>query len=137
MVTITYFSVIFACPRQLLEEIPSKRVLCPELLDRWVGSSEKMIRGLFKDAEAELAACNGDATKSALHVIVIDEIDAVFRKRSSSEDSGETTRASAVNQVRSEEVLLKRRCILYDFNLFAESINQSINLFYYLDSCKA
>ena len=70
-----------------------------ELLDRWVGSSEKLIRQLFKDAEAELAACNGDPTKSALHVIVIDEIDAVFRKRSSSEDSGETTRASAVNQV--------------------------------------
>lgn len=71
-----------------------------ELLDRWVGASEKLIRDLFKDAEAELAACNGDATKSALHVIVIDEIDAVFRRRSSSEDSGETTRASAVNQVR-------------------------------------
>ena len=70
-----------------------------ELLDRWVGSSEKLIRELFKDAEAELAACNGDPTKSALHVIVIDEIDAVFRKRSSSEDSGETTRASAVNQI--------------------------------------
>ena len=78
----------------------SHMICVEELLDRWVGSSEKMIRSLFKDAEAELAACNGDATKSALHVIVIDEIDAVFRKRSSSEDSGETTRASAVNQVR-------------------------------------
>jgi SpoVK/Ycf46/Vps4 family AAA+-type ATPase len=31
--------------------------------------------------------------------IVIDEIDAVFRKRSSSEDSGEATRSSAVNQI--------------------------------------
>ena len=70
-----------------------------ELLDRWVGSSEKLIRDLFKDAEAELTACNGDATRSALHVIVVDEIDAAFRRRSSSEDSGETTRASAVNQV--------------------------------------
>jgi len=64
-----------------------------------VGSTEKMIRELFKDAEAELAACNGNPAKSALHVIVIDEIDAVFRRRSSSEDSGETTRASAVNQI--------------------------------------
>jgi len=32
-------------------------------------------------------------------VIVIDEIDAVFRKRSSAEDSGEATRSSAVNQI--------------------------------------
>jgi SpoVK/Ycf46/Vps4 family AAA+-type ATPase len=54
---------------------------------------------LFADAEAELAACNGDATRSALHVIVIDEIDAVFRRRSAGEDSGEATRASAVNQI--------------------------------------
>lgn len=76
-----------------------KIVAAPELLDRWVGSSEKIIRQLFSDAEAELAACNGDATKSALHVIVIDEIDAVFRKRSSSEDAGESTRSSAVNQI--------------------------------------
>ena len=47
---------------------------------------------LFADAEAELASVNGDARRSALHVIVIDEIDAVFRKRSSAEDSGEATR---------------------------------------------
>lgn len=71
----------------------------PELLDRWVGGSEKLVRQLFADAEAELAACNNDATKSALHVIVIDEIDAVFRKRSSSEDTGEATRSSVVNQI--------------------------------------
>jgi vesicle-fusing ATPase len=74
-------------------------VAAPELLDRWVGSSEKLIRSLFADAEAELASCNGDATKSALHVIVIDEIDAVFRRRSSADDSGEATRSSAVNQI--------------------------------------
>ena len=57
------------------------------------------MRSLFADAEAELAACNNDANRSALHVIVIDEIDAVFRKRSAGEDSGEATRASAVNQI--------------------------------------
>ena len=61
-----------------------------------------MVRQLFADAEAELAACNGDATKSALHVVVIDEIDAVFRKRSSAEDSGEATRSSVVNQILSK-----------------------------------
>jgi vesicle-fusing ATPase len=76
-----------------------KIVSAPELLDRWVGGSEKLVRGLFAEAEAELAACNGDATKSALHVVVIDEIDAVFRRRSAGEDSGEATRASVVNQI--------------------------------------
>lgn len=79
-----------------------KIVSAPELLDRWVGGSEKLVRALFSDAEAELAACNNDVSKSALHVIVIDEIDAVFRKRSSGEDSGESTRASAVNQILSK-----------------------------------
>lgn len=74
----------------------------PELLDRWVGGSEKLVRSLFAEAEAELAACNGDATKSALHVVVLDEIDAVFRRRSAGEDSGEQTRASVVNQILSK-----------------------------------
>lgn len=64
-----------------------------------MGGSEKLVRALFADAEAELASHNGDATKSALHVVVIDEIDAVFRKRTSAEDSGEATRSSVVNQI--------------------------------------
>lgn len=76
-----------------------KIVAAPELLDRWVGGSEKLVRELFAEAEAELAACGGDVRKSALHVVVIDEIDAVFRKRSVAEDSGEATRSSAVNQI--------------------------------------
>jgi len=76
-----------------------KIVAAPELLDRWVGGSEKLVRSLFHEAELELKACNNDATKSSLHVIVIDEIDAVFRKRTSSTDSASTTRASAVNQI--------------------------------------
>ena len=79
-----------------------KIVSAPELLDRWVGGSERLVRELFHDAEAELASANGDATRSALHVIVIDEIDAVFRKRSSAEDSGEATRSSTVNQILSK-----------------------------------
>ena len=83
----------------LLTDRPPKIVSAPELLDRWVGGSEKLVRALFADAEAELVMCNGDPTKSGLHVIVIDEIDAVFRKRSSASDSGEVVRASAVNQI--------------------------------------
>lgn len=46
-----------------------------------------------------MAACNGDATRSALHVVVIDEIDAVFRRRSAGEDAGEQTRVSFVVNV--------------------------------------
>ena len=91
-----------ALSRQLSQSLQArspKIVSAPELLDRWVGGSEKLVRGLFADAEAELASCQGDATKSALHVIVIDEIDAVFRKRTSAEDSGEATRSSVVNQI--------------------------------------
>ena len=49
-----------------------------------------------------MASVNGDASRSALHVIVIDEIDAVFRQRSSAEDSGEATRSSTVNQILSK-----------------------------------
>jgi vesicle-fusing ATPase len=84
---------------RLLTERPPKIVSAPELLDRWVGGSEKLVRDLFGDAETELAMCNGDLTESGLHVVVIDEIDAVFRKRSSAPDSGEVARASAVNQI--------------------------------------
>jgi vesicle-fusing ATPase len=84
---------------RLLTERPPKIVSAPELLDRWVGGSEKLVRALFGDAEAELRMCDGDVTKSGLHVVVIDEVDAVFRKRSSATDSGEVARASAVNQI--------------------------------------
>jgi len=86
---------------KVLKARPPKIVSAPELLDRWVGGSEKLVRGLFSEAEDELRVCNGDATKSALHVIVIDEIDAVFRKRSGAtqDSSGEVTRASTVNQI--------------------------------------
>lgn len=45
-------------------------IQAPELLDRWVGGSERLVRELFHDAEAELASVNGDASRSALHVIV-------------------------------------------------------------------
>jgi vesicle-fusing ATPase len=85
-----------------LDARPPKIVAAPELLDRWVGGSEKLVRELFADAEAELRECNGDPTQSALHVVVIDEIDAVFRRRSSSASDnagGEVARASAVNQI--------------------------------------
>jgi len=84
---------------RLLTDRPPKIVSAPELLDRWVGGTETSVRKLFEDAEAELLVCRGDPAQSGLHVIVIDEIDAVFRQRSSSSGSGEVARASAVNQI--------------------------------------
>jgi len=79
-----------------------------QLLDRWVGGSERLVRELFKEAEEELAMCRLAAgsegeeaavLNSALHVIVIDEIDAVFRRRIDSNDSGSITRNSITNQL--------------------------------------
>lgn len=109
IVVLLLFTIFHRLKTALAREIskclnarPPKIVEAPALLDRWVGGSEKLIRELFADAEAELVQCGGDATKSALHVVVIDEIDAVFRRRSAAEDSGEATRASAVNQILSK-----------------------------------
>lgn len=87
---------------------PPKIVAASELLDRWVGGSERLVRELFQEAEDELKLCQMAADsdekdmahlKSSLHVIVIDEIDAVFRIRTDSEDSGSITRNSVVNQL--------------------------------------
>jgi vesicle-fusing ATPase len=92
----------------LLSSRPPKMVAASELLDRWVGGSERLVRELFHDAEQELEMCRLAAVageedsaflNSALHVIVIDEIDAVFRKRSDSNDSGFNARNSVVNQL--------------------------------------
>ncbi|KAL3807568.1 hypothetical protein ACHAXA_006469 [Cyclostephanos tholiformis] len=95
----------------LLSSRPPKIVAASELLDRWVGGSERLVRELFFDAEQELMMCRlaavaGDEDSaflnSALHVIVIDEIDAVFRKRAYSNDSGSNVRNSVVNQLLSK-----------------------------------
>lgn len=72
-----------------------------------MGGSERCVRELFREAEEELAVCKLAAgpddqmafLNSALHVVVIDEIDAVFRKRIEAEDSGSITRNSVVNQL--------------------------------------
>lgn len=87
---------------------PPKIVAASELLDRWVGGSERLVRELFQEAEEELkhwqTVARSDEKdiahlKSSLHVVVIDEFDAVFRARTDSEDSGAITRNSVVNQL--------------------------------------
>ena len=56
----------------------------PELLDRWVGEAERRVRALFHAAREEWAV---RGARSALHVIIIDEIDAITRARGSLNDA--------------------------------------------------
>jgi vesicle-fusing ATPase len=68
----------------------------PEILDKFVGEAEKNIRALFKPAEIEYAQV-GDA--SALHVIILDEMDAIARKRGTITGDSTGVRDSVVNQL--------------------------------------
>jgi vesicle-fusing ATPase len=65
----------------------------PEIFDKFVGGSEENIRKLFADAEADQKAKGDD---SDLHVIIFDEIDALCRKRGST-NSGTGVNESVVN----------------------------------------
>ena len=68
----------------------------PEILDKFVGEAEARVRALFAPAEAEWAAA-GDA--SALHVIILDEMDSIARRRGSASGDSSGVRDSVVNQV--------------------------------------
>lgn len=67
----------------------------PEILSKYVGSSEENIRNLFKDAEAEYKAKGED---SGLHIIIFDELDSVFKQRGSRGD-GTGVGDNVVNQL--------------------------------------
>lgn len=70
----------------------------PELLNMWLGQSEKNVRDLFEPARQEFLL-KGD--ESRLHLIVIDELDALCRSRDFSEglgSGGHHTAANIVNQ---------------------------------------
>jgi vesicle-fusing ATPase len=63
----------------------------PEIFNKYVGESERKVRELFKDAEDN---------PNDFHVIIIDEIDAMCRKRGSGDDSGGSrVNDSIVNQL--------------------------------------
>ena len=66
-------------------------------MSRWVGGSERAVRELFGDAMDEWKERGDD---SAIHVVVIDEIDSCFRERGGVEgDGGGMARDSTVNQL--------------------------------------
>lgn len=64
----------------LLTTRPPKLVNGPEILSKYVGESEANVRELFQEAENEQARFGN---KSSLHVIILDEIDAICKKRGS------------------------------------------------------
>lgn len=68
----------------------------PEILDKFIGEAEKRVRALFAPAEQEYKQV-GDA--SALHLIILDEMDAIARKRGSMSSDTTGVRDSVVNQL--------------------------------------
>jgi SpoVK/Ycf46/Vps4 family AAA+-type ATPase len=68
----------------------------PEILDKFIGEAERRVRDLFAPAEREYDEV-GDA--SALHLIILDEIDAIARKRGSMTSDTTGVRDSVVNQL--------------------------------------
>jgi len=80
---------------QLLQTREPKIVSGPEILDKYVGQSEENIRKLFADAEEEWKE-KGEA--SELHLIIMDELDAVCKQRGMKSDSTGTF-DSIVNQL--------------------------------------
>ena len=68
----------------------------PEILDKFIGEAEKRVRDLFAPAELEYAQVGDD---SALHIIILDEMDAIARKRGSVSSDTTGVRDSVVNQL--------------------------------------
>jgi len=70
----------------------------PEILNKYVGGSEEKVRELFAEAEKEQAE-DGDA--SMLHIIILDEMDAICKSRGTNRD-GTGVSDSVVNQLLSK-----------------------------------
>lgn len=68
----------------------------PEILDKFIGEAEKKVRDLFLPAELEYKEAGED---SALHMIILDEMDAIARKRGSMTSDTTGVRDSVVNQL--------------------------------------
>lgn len=71
----------------------------PEIFSKYQGESEKNIRELFGAAEKDQKQY-GDESK--LHIIILDEIDAICRQRGSTGNSGTGVHETVVNQLLSK-----------------------------------
>ncbi len=88
-----------------LSRRPATVVSGPEIIDKYVGSSEAQLRDLFaspplvppRPGDAEDVA--QIAENNELHVVVLDEFDAIARVRSDGKKSDTATRDSVVNQL--------------------------------------
>lgn len=80
---------------KFLNAVEPKIVNGPDVLSKWVGEAEKNIRELFIDAEKD-QQLHGD--NSQLHVIILDELDAIGKKRGMSKD-GTGVAENIVNQM--------------------------------------
>ncbi|ESK95109.1 vesicular-fusion protein sec18 [Moniliophthora roreri MCA 2997] len=83
---------------KMLNAREPKIVNGPEILNKYVGASEENIRKLFIDAEKEYKE-KGD--ESGLHIIIFDELDAIFKQRGST-NSGTGVGDTVVNQILSK-----------------------------------
>ncbi|KAF9076917.1 vesicular-fusion protein SEC18 [Rhodocollybia butyracea] len=86
---------------KMLNAREPKIVNGPEILNKYVGASEENIRKLFADAEKEYKE-KGD--ESGLHIIIFDELDAIFKQRGSAASAGGGTGVgdTVVNQLLSK-----------------------------------
>lgn len=70
----------------------------PEILDKMVGESERKVRELFAPAEAEWKE---KGAASELHIIVLDELDAICKRRGTGSTGGSGVGDTVVNQLLS------------------------------------
>ncbi|CBJ33219.1 AAA ATpase [Ectocarpus siliculosus] len=77
---------------------PPAVVSGPEILERFVGSSEANIRALF-DYPPDVPGGDESEQAEALHVIVMDEFDSIGQRRGGGDDGGDRVRDSVVNQL--------------------------------------
>ena len=83
---------------RLLDAREPQIVNGPEILDKFIGEAEKKVRALFAPAQREYAEVGDD---SALHIIVLDEMDAIAKKRGTTSSDTTGVRDSVVNQLLS------------------------------------
>jgi vesicle-fusing ATPase len=82
----------------------------PEILSKFVGASEENIRKLFAEAEKEYKE-KGD--ESGLHIIIFDELDALFKQR------GSTNNGTGVGDTVVNQLLSKVNCTAFPNYLWA------------------
>ena len=90
---------------KMLNAKEPKIVNGPEILNKYVGESEANIRKLFEDAESDQKKL-GNA--SGLHMIILDEIDAICKQR------GTVTGSTGVSDTVVNQFLSKVRDNIFD-----------------------